>query len=119
MSSNKFLFSAIASLMFVASCSCMADPSVTPFTFLRITDTHIGDNGSHVPEDTDEVTAINQFSPAPDFVINCGDLVDEGRIIDLSFGAAQKLSMVEAGLASVKLEVISRGKSHRHRADPS
>jgi rare lipoprotein A len=48
-----------------------------------------------------------------------GDLVDEGRIIDLSYGAAQKLSMVEAGLASVKLEVISRGRHHRHRADPS
>lgn len=37
-----------------------------------------------------------------------GDLA-EGRIIDLSYGAAQKLAMTEAGLAPVALEVISRG----------
>lgn len=34
----------------------------------------------------------------------------EGRIIDLSKAAAQKLAMTEAGLAPVKLDVISRGK---------
>jgi len=38
-----------------------------------------------------------------------GDLVEEGRIIDLSFGAAQKLAMTKAGLANVDLEVISLG----------
>jgi rare lipoprotein A len=38
-----------------------------------------------------------------------GDLA-EGRIIDLSYGAAQKLAMTEAGLAPVVLEVISRGQ---------
>ncbi len=37
-----------------------------------------------------------------------GDLA-EGRIIDLSMAAAQKLAMTEAGLAPVKLDVISRG----------
>jgi rare lipoprotein A len=40
-----------------------------------------------------------------------GDLVDEGRIIDLSFGAAQKLAMTKSGLAKVELEVLSLGKS--------
>jgi rare lipoprotein A len=39
-----------------------------------------------------------------------GDLVDEGRIIDLSRGAAEKLAMVQNGLAPVELEVLSRGK---------
>ncbi len=39
-----------------------------------------------------------------------GDLVDQGRIIDLSYGAAQKLAMTRAGLASVDLEVISLGR---------
>ncbi len=39
-----------------------------------------------------------------------GDLVVEGRIIDLSYGAAQKLHMVHAGLADVDLEVLSLGK---------
>jgi rare lipoprotein A len=34
----------------------------------------------------------------------------KGRIIDLSYGAAQKLAMTEAGLAPVVLEVISRGR---------
>lgn len=38
-----------------------------------------------------------------------GDLA-EGRIIDLSYGAAQKLAMTEAGLAPVVLQVISRGR---------
>jgi len=39
-----------------------------------------------------------------------GDLVEEGRIIDLSYGAAQKLGMTWAGLAKVDLEVLSLGK---------
>jgi len=37
-----------------------------------------------------------------------GDLV-EGRIIDLSKGAAEKLAMTQAGLAPVELDVLSRG----------
>ena len=39
-----------------------------------------------------------------------GDLVSEGRIIDLSYGAAKKLGMTRAGLAHVDLEVLSLGK---------
>ncbi|MGA2569817.1 MAG: septal ring lytic transglycosylase RlpA family protein [Terracidiphilus sp.] len=39
-----------------------------------------------------------------------GDLVEEERIIDLSYGAAQKLGMTWAGLAKVDLEVLSLGK---------
>ncbi len=42
-----------------------------------------------------------------------GDLVTEGRIIDLSFGAAQKLAMTKNGLAKVDLQVLSLGKSSR------
>jgi rare lipoprotein A len=38
-----------------------------------------------------------------------GDLV-EGRIIDLSLGAARKLGMTKEGLVPVELEVISLGK---------
>jgi rare lipoprotein A len=44
-----------------------------------------------------------------------GDLIDEGRIIDLSFAAADKLAMLQAGLAPVKLEVLSLGKTHRDK----
>jgi rare lipoprotein A len=40
-----------------------------------------------------------------------GDLVEEGRIIDLSYGAAQKLGMTFSGLAKVDLQVLSLGKS--------
>jgi rare lipoprotein A len=40
-----------------------------------------------------------------------GDLINEGRIIDLSFGAARELAMTKAGLAKVDLEVISLGGS--------
>jgi len=38
-----------------------------------------------------------------------GDLVEEGRIIDLSYGAARKLGMIWAGLAEVDLQVLSLG----------
>jgi len=43
-----------------------------------------------------------------------GDLVQEGRIIDLSYGAAQKLGMTWAGLAKVDLQVLSLGKQRKH-----
>ncbi len=39
-----------------------------------------------------------------------GDLGHQGRIIDLSYGAAQKLGMTWAGLAHVDLQVLSLGK---------
>lgn len=38
-----------------------------------------------------------------------GDLVDEGRVIDLSYAAAEKLAMTKPGLARVDLQVISLG----------
>ena len=38
-----------------------------------------------------------------------GDLVTQKRIIDLSYGAAQKLAMTGAGLAMVDLQVLSLG----------
>jgi peptidoglycan lytic transglycosylase len=38
-----------------------------------------------------------------------GDLVKEGRVIDLSYGAAKKLAMTQSGLAKVDLEVLSLG----------
>jgi rare lipoprotein A len=41
-----------------------------------------------------------------------GDLVEERRIIDLSYGAAQKLSMTQQGLAKVELQVLSHGGRH-------
>ena len=44
-----------------------------------------------------------------------GDLVDEGRVIDLSYAAAQRLSMVEGGLAPVKLQVLSLGGTNSSR----
>jgi rare lipoprotein A len=39
-----------------------------------------------------------------------GDLVEEGRVIDLSYGAAEKLGMTRAGIAKVELEVLALGK---------
>jgi rare lipoprotein A len=39
-----------------------------------------------------------------------GDLDRMGRIIDLSYGAAQKLAMTNKGLAKVDLQVLSLGK---------
>jgi len=42
-----------------------------------------------------------------------GDLVDQKRIIDLSYGAAQKLAMVDSGLAPVDLQVLSLGTDTR------
>jgi rare lipoprotein A len=42
-----------------------------------------------------------------------GDLVEEGRVIDLSYGAAEKLGMTWAGIARVDLQVLSLGKTER------
>jgi rare lipoprotein A len=42
-----------------------------------------------------------------------GDLVDEGRVIDLSYGAAEKLGMTWGGIAKVDLQVLSLGRSER------
>jgi rare lipoprotein A len=39
-----------------------------------------------------------------------GDLTDEGRVIDLSWAAAEKLAMTHSGLAKVDLEVLSLGR---------
>jgi rare lipoprotein A len=44
-----------------------------------------------------------------------GDLVQEGRIIDLSYGAAEELAMTRAGLAKVDLYVISLGQNLHYR----
>jgi len=44
-----------------------------------------------------------------------GDLVDEGRIIDLSYAAAQKLAMTKDGLAHVELQVISLGRYQNNK----
>ncbi len=44
-----------------------------------------------------------------------GDLVHEGRVIDLSYGAAEKLGMTWAGLARVDLEVLSLGAPQPRR----
>jgi len=38
--------------------------------------------------------------------------LSKGRVIDLSYAAAQKLAMTKAGLASVRLEVLSLGEPH-------
>jgi rare lipoprotein A len=40
-----------------------------------------------------------------------GDLVEEGRVIDLSYGAAKKLGMTLSGLARVELQVLTLGKA--------
>ncbi len=39
-----------------------------------------------------------------------GDLLHQGRIIDLSFAAAEKLAIIHSGLAQVDLEVLSLGR---------
>jgi len=38
-----------------------------------------------------------------------GDLIDEGRVIDISWAAAEKLAMTKTGLAKVDVEVLSVG----------
>ncbi len=44
-----------------------------------------------------------------------GDLVEEGRVIDLSYGAAEKLGMTLSGLAHVDLQVLSLGNQNSQR----
>ena len=44
-----------------------------------------------------------------------GDLTDEGRVIDLSLAAAEKLAMTHTGVAKVDVEVLSLGRSNARR----
>ena len=46
-------------------------------------------------------------------IIDRGDLVEEGRVIDVSYGAAEKLGMTWAGIAKVDLQVLSLGKTQK------
>jgi rare lipoprotein A len=39
----------------------------------------------------------------------------KGRILDLSYGAAQKIAMIRVGTAPVDLEVITLGESRHHK----
>jgi len=47
--------------------------------------------------------------------INDRGELSKGRIIDLSYAAAQELKITKAGLAPVALDVISLGGSHRRK----
>lgn len=47
--------------------------------------------------------------------INDRGILSEGRIIDLSYAAAEELNITKAGLAPVALEVISLGKGRRKK----
>jgi len=42
-----------------------------------------------------------------------GDLVEQNRIIDLSYGAAQRLAMTKSGLAQVDLQVLTLGPARK------
>ena len=46
--------------------------------------------------------------------INDRGILSEGRIIDLSYAAAQELKIVKSGLASVDVQVISLGQPRHH-----
>ena len=39
----------------------------------------------------------------------------QGRMLDLSYGAAEKLAIIKSGTAKVDLEVLSLGESRRKR----
>ncbi len=47
--------------------------------------------------------------------INDRGILTGGRIIDLSYGAAEALKITRAGLAPVKLEVVSLGRIHHRK----
>ena len=47
--------------------------------------------------------------------INDRGILSEGRIIDLSYAAAQELNITKSGLAPVALEVISLGHTHQNK----
>jgi rare lipoprotein A len=47
--------------------------------------------------------------------INDRGILSEGRIIDLSYAAAEELNITKSGLAPVALEVISLGHTHQNK----
>ena len=44
-----------------------------------------------------------------------GDLVKKCRVIDISYAAAEKLGITEAGVAQVDIQVLSLGRPHALR----
>ncbi|HEV2325703.1 MAG TPA: septal ring lytic transglycosylase RlpA family protein [Terracidiphilus sp.] len=64
-------------------------------TKVRVIDSH---NGRSV------VVRITDRGPLP-----------AGRILDLSYGAARKLAMIEPGIAAVRVQVLSWGRNRYHR----
>lgn len=62
------------------------------------------------------VRVVNQDTKKSVVVrINDRGILSEGRIIDLSYAAAQELKMTKAGLAQVDVEVISLGRPHHRK----
>jgi rare lipoprotein A len=49
-----------------------------------------------------------------DVRINDRGVLNEGRVIDLSFAAAAKLGIVKSGLTDVKLQVVKMGNGHHN-----
>ena len=47
--------------------------------------------------------------------INDRGVLDDGRVIDLSYAAAQELKITKAGLAPVAIEIISLGQPKRRK----
>lgn len=71
-----------------------SSPSLPLGTRVRVVDSH---NGRSV------VVRITDRGPLP-----------PGRILDLSYGAARKLAMVEPGIVQVRVHVLRWGRNHYH-----
>ncbi len=73
-----------------------------------------GISAAHISYPMGTIVRVTNLSNNKSLIIPINDrmpIPDNGRVIDLSYGAAKKLDMIQSGTAKVKIEVIKWGKA--------
>lgn len=71
-----------------------------------------GISAAHISYPMGTIVRVTNLSNNRSLIIPINDrmpIPDNGRVIDLSYGAAKKLDMIQSGTAKVKIEVIKWG----------
>lgn len=72
-----------------------------------------GISAAHISYPMGTIVKVTNLNNNLSLILKINDRMPDthNRVIDLSYGAAQKLDMIKSGIAKVKIEVISWGKN--------
>ena len=76
-----------------------------------------GISAAHISYPMGTIVRVTNLSNNKSLIILINDrmpIPDNGRVIDLSYGAAKKLDMIQSGTAKVKIEVIKWGNTGKN-----